>query len=70
MCQDVEGYLVGLAVEEFEQGGFEEGVVGGCGHKQGQAGLEFQIVWIREDLLSAAPVHIEDKLRAFSESWT
>lgn len=70
LCQEVEGQLVGLAVEVFEQGRFEEGVVGGGGRKQGHAGAEFEIVGIAEDLLSAAPFHIEHQLRAFAESGT
>ena len=37
MCQDIERHCVGLAVEILEQGVFEDFVVGGCGHKQGQA---------------------------------
>ena len=70
LCQKVEGELVGLAVEVFEQGGFEEGVVGGNGRKQGHAGAEFQVVGIAEDLLSATSFYIENKLRAFAESGT
>ena len=66
--QEVERQLVGLAVEVFEQGVFEDGVVGGGGHKQGHAGAEFEMVGIAEDLLSAAPFHIQNKLRALSES--
>ena len=70
LCQKVEGELVGLAVEVFEQGGFEEGVVGGSGQKQGHAGAEFEIVGIAEYLLSAAPFHIKHHLRALAESGT
>ena len=66
--QDVHRQLVGLAVEVFEQSGFEEGVVGGSSQKHGHAGAEFQIVRVGEDLLSAAPLHIEHKLRTGSES--
>ena len=62
--------MVGLAVEVFEQGIFEDGVVGGRGRKQGQAGAEFEMVGIAEDLLSAASFHVEDKLRTFSEPGT
>ncbi len=63
LCQDVERQLVGLAVEVFEQGVFEDGVVGGSGQKQGHAGPEFEIVGISEDLFSATTVHVEHKLR-------
>jgi len=37
MCQDIERQGVGLAVKILEQGIFEDFVVGGRGHKQGQA---------------------------------
>jgi hypothetical protein len=57
--------LVRLAVEVFEQGGFEESVVGGGGHEQGHAGSEFQIVRVAENLLSAASLYIQNKLRTF-----
>ncbi len=70
LCQDVESHLVGLAVEVFEQGVVEEGVVGGSGQKQGHAGPEFQVVWIAEDLLRIAPIHIKNKLRTGSEPGT
>ena len=70
MREKIERQGVGLAVEIFEQGIVENLVVGGRGHEQGQAGSEFQIVRIREDLFSAAPVHVEGKLRTFSEPWT
>lgn len=33
LCQDIQRQLVGLAVEVFEQGIFEDGVVGGRGQK-------------------------------------
>ena len=69
MRQKIERQLVGLAVEILEQGGVEEGVVGGRGQKQGQAGAEFEIVGIVEDLLSATSFHIQNKLRTFSEPW-
>ncbi len=68
--QDVYRQLVGLAIEVLEQGVFEERVVGGGYHKQGHAGAEFQVVGVGEDLLSAASLYIQDKLRAFSESGT
>ena len=68
LCQDVERQLVRLAVEVFEQGVFEECVVGGSGQKQGHAGPEFEIVGISKDLLSAMAVHVEDKLGTFSEA--
>ena len=64
------GQLVGLAVEVFEQDIVEEDIVVGSCRKQGHAGAEFEIVGIAEDLHSAASFHIQDKLRAFSESWT
>jgi hypothetical protein len=67
MGQDIQCELVGLAVEVFEQGVFEEGVVGGSGQKQGHAGPEFEMVGISEDLFSAATVHVEHKLRTGSE---
>ena len=70
LCQNIQRQLVGLAVEVFEQGIFEDGVVGGSGQKQGHAGPEFEIVGISEDLVSAATVHIEDKLRTGSEPGT
>ena len=70
LCQEVEGQLVGLAVEVFEQGRFEEGVVCRSGRKQGHAGAEFEIVGRAEDLLSAAPFHIKHQLGAFAESGT
>lgn len=70
LCQDGKGQLIGLAVEVFEQGRFEEGVVGSSSQKQGHAGAEFQIIWGREDLFSAVTIHAEDKLRTFSESLT
>ncbi len=68
--QDINRQLVGLAVEVLEQGICEDCVVGGCHHKQSQAGPEFQIVGIAEDLFSAVAVHIQDKLRTFAESGT
>ena len=37
MCQDIERHCVGLAVKILEQGIFEDLVVGGRGHEQGQA---------------------------------
>ncbi len=67
MRQEIEGQCVRLAGEIFEQGIFENLVLGGRGHKQGQAGSEFQMVRIAEDLFSATPVHVEDQLRTFSE---
>ena len=67
LCQDVESQLVTLAVEVFEQGVFEEGVIRSRGHEQGHAGPEFQIVGVGEDLLSATTVHIKHKLRTGSE---
>ena len=67
LCQEIERQGVGLAVEILEQGIFEYLVVGDRSHKQGQAGPEFQIVRMAEYLFSAAPVHVEDKLRTFSE---
>jgi hypothetical protein len=70
MCEDVEGQLVWLAVEVFVQGVLEESVVGGSHQKQGHAGSEFQIVRVGEDLLSAAPLYIQNKLGTFSESVT
>ena len=70
MCQDIEGQCVRLAFKILEKGIFENLVIGGSSHKQGQAGPEFQIVWIAEYLFSAVPVHVEDQLRAFSEPWT
>ena len=70
LCQDVERRLVGLAVEVCQQGVVEEGVVGGNRQKQGHAGPEFEIVGISEDLLSAASIHVEHKLRTGSESRT
>ena len=65
--QEVNGQLVGLAVEVCEQSVFEDGVVGGSGQKQGHAGPEFQVVGVGEDLFSAATVHVEHKLRTGSE---
>jgi hypothetical protein len=53
LCQDVQRQVVGLAVEVFEQGIFEDAVVGGSSQKQGHAGPEFEVVGISEDLLSA-----------------
>ncbi len=70
LCQDVERRLVRLAVEVFVQSVFEEGVVESRAHKQGHAGSEFQMVWIGKDLLSAAPLHIQNKLGTLSESLT
>jgi hypothetical protein len=70
VCQDVERRLVRLAVEVLEQGIFENGVVESRAHKQGHAGSEFQIAWIGKDLLSAAPLHIQNKLGTLSESLT
>lgn len=67
MCQDVESQLVGLAVEVFEQGVVEEGVVGGSSQKQGHAGPEFEMVGISENLFCTAPIHIKNKLRTGSE---
>lgn len=67
--EDVEGLWVGLAVEVFVQGGFEEAVVGGGGREQGHAGSEFQIVRVGEDLVSTTPLHVENKLSTGSESW-
>jgi hypothetical protein len=46
LCQEVDCRLLGLAVGVLEQGGFEDGVVGGRGHEQGQAGPEFEMVGI------------------------
>jgi len=68
--QDIQRQLVGLAVEVFEQGVFEEGVVGGSSQKQGHAGPEFQIVGVGEDLFSVTTLYIQDKLGTFSESLT
>ena len=65
--QDIQRQLVGFAIEVFEQGVVEDGVVAGSGQKQGHAGSEFQIVGVGEDLFSAAPVHVENKLGTFSE---
>jgi hypothetical protein len=65
--QDIHCQLVGLAVKVFEQGVVEEGVVGGSSQKQGHAGPEFEMVGISEDLLSAATVHVENKLRTGPE---
>lgn len=70
LCQEVERQLVGLAVEVFEQGVFEDGVVGGRGQKQSHAGAEFEMVRISEDLFSAVAFHIKNKLRTFSEPGT
>lgn len=70
LCQDVEGLLVGLAVEVLEQGVPKESVVGRGGHEQGHAGSELEMVGIAEDLLSAATVHVEHKLRTGSEPGT
>ncbi len=70
VCQDVKRRLVRLAVEVFVQSVFEEGVVESRAHKQGHAGSEFQMVWIGKDLLSAAPLHIQNKLGTLSESLT
>ena len=70
LCQDIQRHLVGFAVEVLEQGVFEEGVVGGGSHEQGHAGAEFEMVGVGEDLVGATNVHIEDKLRTFSESLT
>ena len=67
MREKIERQGVGLAVEIFEQGIVENLVVGGRGHEQGQAGSEFQMVRIAEDLFSVAPFHVDDKLRTFSE---
>ena len=67
MCQEIERQGVGLAVAILEQGIFEYLVLDGSGHEQGQAGSEFQMVRIAEYLFSAAPVHVEDQLRTFSE---
>jgi hypothetical protein len=60
-------FAPGLAVEVLAQGVFEDGVVGGSGLKQGHAGSEFEMVGISEDFLSAATVHVENKLRTGSE---
>ena len=68
--QNIQRHLVGLAVEVFEQGAVEEGVVGGSGQKQGHAGPEFEIVGISENLFSASIVHVEHKLRTGSEPGT
>lgn len=70
LCEEVERRLVRMAVEVFLQGRFEEGIVAGCSQEQGHAGSEFEIVWISEDLFSAAPLYISNKLRTFSESLT
>jgi hypothetical protein len=67
MCQDIDRQGVRLAVKILEQGIFEYLVLGGSGHEQGQAGSEFQMVRIAEYLFSAAPAHVENKLRAGSE---
>ena len=37
MCQDIEGQCVRLAFKILEQGIFEDLVVGGRSHEQGQA---------------------------------
>jgi hypothetical protein len=65
--QEIERQGVGLAVEVFEQGVVEDGVVGGSRQKQGHAGPEFQVVGISKDILSIATVHVENKLRTGSE---
>ena len=70
LCQDIESHLVRPAVEVLEQGIFEERVVGSRAHKQGHAGAEFQIVGIAEDFVSAATLHVQDKLGTFSKSGT
>ena len=69
LCQDIESRLAGLAVEVFEQGVMEDGVVGGSSQKQGHAGPEFQVVGVGKDRFSDASFHIQNKLGAFSESW-
>jgi hypothetical protein len=68
--QEIERQGVGLAVEVFEEGVVEEGVVSGSSQKQGHAGPEFEMVRISEDLLSATPVHVENQLRTGSEPGT
>lgn len=68
--KEVQRQLVGFVVGVLEQGVFEDCVVGGRGHEQGHAGPEFKIVGITEDLFSAAPVYVENKLRTFSEPGT
>ena len=65
--QNVDGQLIGLAVEVCDQGVFEQPVVGGGSEKQGHAGPEFEMVGMAEDLFSTAPVHIKNKLCTFSE---
>ena len=70
MGQDIQRELVGLAVEVFEQGSFEDGVVGGSSQKQGPARPEFEMVGVGENFFSAVPIHIENKLRTFSKSLT
>ena len=70
LFQEVERRLVRLAVEVFEQGVFEDSVVGSSRQKQGHAGPEFQVVGVGEDLFSASTLHVEHKLRTFSESLT
>jgi hypothetical protein len=70
LCQDIERQGVRLAVKILEKGIFENLVIGGSSHKQGQAGPEFQMVRIAEDLFGAAPIHIDNQLRTFSEPWT
>ena len=70
MCQDIESQCVRLAVEILEKGIFENLVIAGSSHEQGYAGPEFQMVWIAEYLFSTVPVHVEDKLRTFSEPWS
>jgi len=67
MRQEIEGQCVGLAVEILEKGIFENLVIRGRGHEQGHAGAEFQMVRMAEYLFSAAPFHVDDKLRTFSE---
>lgn len=69
LCQEIQRQLVGLAVEEFEEGVVEDSVVGGSSQKQGHAGPEFEMVGISENLLSTATIHLQHKLRTGSEPW-
>ncbi len=65
--QDIQRQLVGLAVEVFEQGVVEEGVVGGSSQEQGHAGPEFQMVGVGKDLINGATLYFQDKLGTFSD---